>query len=401
MSIETEEIEGEPRKDFRRANGAPMWIDREGKNQRGSRPSGWGKVLDDENALVNWKLNRAIVGVAGDKAIQATALSLPDDDRDGFGALREKAINAGRGDEAADIGTALHKMTERMEADADFVPPDVYAESLRAYIATLNEYRLFTQRMEYQIVNEEYRAAGTCDRLFELKMPLMTPTGVTLPPGTLVIGDLKTGKKLDFSTPGYTIQMAIYAQGEFYDVERDEFMPTPEVNKDWGIIIWLPANQPGVCELKWVDLEVGNYGAYLVSEVRDWRNKWRNGSYACPPVEKAIEIVLEESLPDTPVHIVEVKEWMDRMLPFCRARIATIRDHSEAAKSFMLINWPDDLVAPKNVTAPEQVTDLLNYLDKCEAKFGVPWPEGDPRVVPGVHKDELPSSNNLPPSVAG
>ncbi len=44
MSIEVEDIEGmQTKPDFRRANGAPMVKDKDGKNQRLSRPSGWGK----------------------------------------------------------------------------------------------------------------------------------------------------------------------------------------------------------------------------------------------------------------------------------------------------------------------------------------------------------------------
>ena len=44
------------------------------------------------------------------------------------------------------------------------------------------------------------------------------PTGPGSEPGELIIGDLKTGKKLDFSLPGYCVQMALYATGQLYDV---------------------------------------------------------------------------------------------------------------------------------------------------------------------------------------
>ena len=121
-SIDLEEIEGTPEKpDFRRANGAPMIIDRDGKNQRYSRPSGWGKTLDDENALVSWKINTASRGVAMDKALQAEWIAVSDDDKPQKKKLQEKAIQAGRGNQASDTGTALHAMSERWEdPDDDF-----------------------------------------------------------------------------------------------------------------------------------------------------------------------------------------------------------------------------------------------------------------------------------------
>ncbi len=114
MSIEVEDIEGAPQKpDFRRANGAPMITDKDGKNQRFSRPSGWGKELDDENALVNWKIDTALRGSVNDKSVQAKIAAVKDDDRKGKASVREAAIQAGRGNQAADIGTALHAISLR------------------------------------------------------------------------------------------------------------------------------------------------------------------------------------------------------------------------------------------------------------------------------------------------
>ena len=59
-------IDDRPKKDYRRANGAPMVSDpeRPDKTLRYARPSGFGKELDDESALVTWKINTAIKGVA-------------------------------------------------------------------------------------------------------------------------------------------------------------------------------------------------------------------------------------------------------------------------------------------------------------------------------------------------
>lgn len=392
--MEIDEIaQDQSRPDFRRANGAPMIIDKEGKNQRLSRPSGWGKELDDENALVNWKIDTAAKGVAQDSSLQAEWVAVKDDDKVTKAKLREKAIQAGRGNQASDTGTALHAMSERWEdPNDDFDPPDKYRKSLEAYTAEMQRIGIVSELFEYQLVNMEYRAAGTCDRLYRLTRDLVAPDGTVLPAGTLLIGDLKTGKKLDFSLPGYHVQMAIYALGEFYNVETDEFMPTPEVNTDWGLLVHLPADgdDAGTCRILWCDLQVGNYGAYLVNEIRDWRKKWKSGTYNAPQVEIEVQSAKEvELMIQAPI------DWVNDMIPFIKERAAVIRDHPQALTRMMAL-WPEGCPPPKNITEPEHITMALDLLDKIEADFGLPWPGNDPRSKPGAHLSSGPVSNKVP-----
>lgn len=410
MSIEVEDIEGmQSKPDFRRANGAPMIVDKEGKNQRYSRPSGWGKVLDDENALVNWKIDTAAVGVARDASLQAEWSAVKDDDKEKKGKLREKAIQAGRGNQAADTGTALHAMSERWEdPEDDFQPPPKYRVCLEAYSAEMARIGIVSEMMEYHSVNEEYRAAGTVDRLYRLTKDLITPDGTVLPAGTLVTGDLKTGKKLDFSLPGYHVQMAIYAQGEFYNVETDTFMPTPEINRDWGILVWMPASGPdeGTCKMLWCDLEVGNYGAYLVHEVRDWRRKWRGGIYASPEVQVASAAEASNDKDEQrnggknehdgqEVHDGTVPEFVELMRPFLKLRIAALREHTEASHDVQM-NWPSGVPGPNKIETDAQMTKALDVIDKIETKYGLPFLGGDPRGQTSGHSSSYSITNKAP-----
>ncbi|WP_395160878.1 hypothetical protein [Ilumatobacter sp.] len=392
MSIDLDEIDSSPEKpDFRRANGAPMVIDKDGKNQRLSRPSGWGKTLDDENALVNWKVDVAAIGVAGDKALQAEWTACKMEDKPQRAKLREKSIQSGRGNQASDTGTALHAMSERWEDPDDDFNPGTFRPSLEAYTAAMKAIGIVSERFEYTVANMEYRAAGTVDRLYRLTQPLFAPDGTLLPEGTLVIGDLKTGKSLGFSLPGYHVQMALYAQGEFYDVEQDCFMPTPEINQAWGIIVHMPSNSD-TCEMLWCDLQVGNYGAYLVNEIKDWRRKWRNQTYSSPEVQPMAVTVVEEPIDND-------KEWMDAMFPFIKARIATIKDHSDAG-SHLALHWPEGCPPPKAMVEPHHYTQVLNVLDKVEADYGMTFPENDPRVVLGVFEGDQAHPTNNPPSLS-
>jgi hypothetical protein len=386
-----------PKKDFRRANGAPMIIDKEGKNQRFSRPSGWGKTLDDENALVNWKIDTAAKGVAQDSSLQAEWVACKDDDRETKARLREKAIQAGRGNQASDTGTALHAMSERWEdPDDDFDPPAKYRAALECYSAEMQRIGIVSELFEYTVVNLEYRAAGTCDRLYRLTRDLLAPDGTILPAGTRLIGDLKTGKKLDFSLPGYHVQMAIYALGEFYNVETDEFMPTPEINPNWGLLVHMPAegDKAGTCEILWCDLQVGNYGAWLVHEIKDWRRKWKSGEYLAPIVEVGgfsnagiVAAALDAEIVDA-----DADEFVEVMLPFIRSRMAAIRQNSDALKA-LAFKWPDGVPSPKSITTASEVSAVLDLLDKIEADFGFPFLGDDPRVTPGAHLSAGPVSN--------
>jgi hypothetical protein len=392
--IDLDDYDSPEKPDFRRANGAPM-VMVNGKNVRLSRPSSWGKILDDENALVNWKIDRACEGVANDPALQARFAAVKPDDRKAYKELRELAINSGRGDQAADIGTALHAMSERWEdPNDDFAPPEEYAKSLRVYSETLEAFGLVSEMFEYHVVSLKWGAAGTADRLYRTTVELMTPDGETHPPGTLFVGDLKTGKSLDFSLPGYCVQMAIYADGELYDVVNDEFLVTPPINRDWGILVHLPAGKEE-CTLVWCDLGVGEHGAGLVQQVKEWRKKWKNvgpyGAYEAAPPMSAVEVAVALD-----AVLLEGDELYAELVEFIRRRIAAIRAKDPAATKRLLVLWPDGVPTPKTgLSEPDHIEQVLNVLDKVEAEFSIAFPSGDPRVQPGVHRSAAVTSNSL------
>jgi hypothetical protein len=436
MSLDLEDI-GSPslRPDFSRANGAPM-VMVDGKRERYSRPSSFGKPLDDDSALVNWRLDRVGIGVAGDRALQARYAAVSLDDREELSALREAAISAGRGAEAADVGTALHAMSVRWEqGDTTFNPPEEFRVSLQAYTGALEASGLRSIHYEFACVNVENRCAGTADRLYEFDAPLITPDGEILPVGTIVVGDLKTNKRLDYSFPSYAVQLALYAGARLYDVVADEFLDTPPINQDWAIIAWMPSTDPGRCELFWVPLEIGRYGLYIVGQIKIWRKNWRSGEFACPilkppgmsvaEVAEALggelieEPVVVESEPtqertplmhDAPpwseLHDPEPKEpevvevlapvlsivppadddgLPDGMAPepdrfklgieWARTRLSLI-GKNEKAKQWLMVRWPEGLPTPRQGIETEQELDqVLALLAKCEAEHGLGFVE--------------------------
>lgn len=392
-------------RDFRRANGAPMVVrvDDPTKWDRYSRPSGWGSDLDDESALTLWKIDRAMEGVASDPSIAAMVASHIGE-RDGAKERRERAIQRGRGEEAADIGTALHRMTERVERADGFAAPEPYATDIARYLSCLDQAGLSSEFIECHLCNDEMRAAGTADRIYAAHRPLEIPGFDVLAPGQHVLGDLKTGKKLDYSLPGFAIQLALYCDSVFYDVETNERTPLPDtLRTDVALLVHMPAGT-GTCEFHWVDLQVGREGARIVRDVRRWR---RRDDFIMPFRFPPSDV---EALLHTPMEVlttavfaphepelgdVAADEWVSAMSEFAQSRINTIGLIDEARVQ-LLRRWPAGCptIRQGGIT-PAQLSAVLDLLDTIEGAFSLPFPPGDPRVEwdRGLHRSALPRNN--------
>ncbi len=269
--------------DYQRgAGGAPKVRDPENPDKfvTLARTSSLGDALDSKDGLINWKIDRAVLGVAKNPDI-AAAVVAAEDERSAMASVRERAIDAGAGKRAADLGTALHRMTERWEQEPEWDPGEPYRTPLEAYTAERDRLGLVPVMFEAKMVNHDLGCAGTFDRKYQTTIPLRTPDGGVMPPDELVISDFKTGEVRtddgdlkDYGIAGYCVQSAGYAGGQLYDVVSDEYLPTPPINQDWGMLVILSLER-GTCEFLWVDLEVGRTGAALANEVREWRRAWR------------------------------------------------------------------------------------------------------------------------------
>lgn len=390
MSIDIEEFDTPQKPDFQRANGAPMVMDREGKRHRLSRPSNYAKALDDESALTNWRIDTACSGVAHDPALQAQYVALMPDDRATKTKLREAAIQAGRGSQAADIGTALHAMSERFEQDPSWEPPEPYLSSLKAYRAEMVRLGLTSELFEYSMVNWNYGAAGTADRLYRLTAPLTAPSGEILPVDTLIVGDLKTGKTLQYSAASYAAQLAVYAQGEMYDTVNDVHLETPVVNQDWAIIMHMPSNSD-TCEALWVDLQAGHWGCYLAQQVKEWRKNWRSKNFSLAPIllPELLKMGIVIDLDDADV------EWVRLNSEWCTHRLDQIKEHPEARKRLQIL-WPESVPVKEfrgGTATVDQMLEGMKLLSRIEAEYELQFITGAP--VTGTHAGDI---TNTPPS---
>ena len=372
--------------------------DGSGKWVRYSRPSSWGSDLDDESALTLWRIDRAMDGVAQSPAL-AAAVAVKKGIKDGRKELRDKAISLGRGEEAADLGTALHAMTCRVESMDGWVAPEPYAADLAAYLNMVDSAGFESIAVEVQLCNDMFRAAGTADRIYRATRELVLPDGYKSSPGTCFIGDIKTGKKLDYSLPGYAIQLALYADSMLYDVVTNERTPLPNnLHMRWGVLIHLPAGK-AKCQLSWLDLDVGRRGAEIVRDVREWRKRKDFHQPFCLPDSDLHAILATVEVDDEPMVATpppaDADEWLGVMVPYAQQRVLAIGQVPEA-RALLLRKWPES-IPPLTVGghSTSQVSLILDLLDAVEAAYSLPFPV--PPFETEGHKSAI-QRNNTPPA---
>ena len=154
---------------------------------------------------------------------------------------------------AADIGTALHRLTEMLDR-GDRVPAGPYEADLEAYVNTLIQAGLTVVEVECRLVCDELEMAGTADRILR--------NG-----GQHYIADIKTGETIDYGGLGWAAQLAAYAHSQLYDTEQGTRTSPPVLDKTTGLIIHLPAGK-GICTLYEIDLVAGYRAATLANEIR-------------------------------------------------------------------------------------------------------------------------------------
>lgn len=224
-SINLDDFDAPVRPDFRRiGKGIPYVMDADGnKRVRYSRSSNSGKILDDESNLTDWKLRTAIAGAAVRPELMAAASVLDvDTNKKELRDIVEDCITAGKGQRRSIIGSAVHAMFDHVDRNDNWVPPPQFNDLVDAYVATLETWGLVPVAIEVQCVNDEFKLAGTLDRLYRTTKTLVAPDGTVIPIGSIIVGDTKTGKELEYASGSYTTQLAAYVDSVPYNVDTDE-----------------------------------------------------------------------------------------------------------------------------------------------------------------------------------
>lgn len=335
------------------------WLDGNGQllpERPYTRVTTYAEALQDSSALTKWRLQRALIGMGRrpDYATAAAALTVRDEDKPALNDLAEKCIEAS-GPNAADIGTALHAFTERIDRGEPigFVPPE-YVADLEAYRAAV-EPLTWVQR-ECRMVCDALETAGTPDGIAYCEEP--DPDGVT---GQLRIVDLKTGN-LDYTVGKFSTQLGIYAHSALYDPRDGGRTWLPDLNTRWALVLHMPAGA-GSAELQWLNIEHGWAGAELAGPVR----AWRSGS-----TRKAL---LRPLRPVPP-----------RVQPAdgsCRGRLVSGKDCTVRAKPNGLCGRHQDQAEPEqSATAPGLDVAPIMEAMRSSTPVGEPVDEPEPPATP-------------------
>lgn len=233
--------------------GRPMVIVN-GKKVPYTRCTTYVDALEDKYNLQKWQQRMVILGLV-DRPDLLLSAAAHREDKAKLNRVAEDAIEAAKAHAAATVGTAIHALTQRIDAGEDIGPvPGEYQRDLDAYVRATE--RLTVLHSETFSVNDDLRVGGTPDRIVEYD-------------GERYIADIKTGS-IEYGYMKIAMQLAMYAHSQFYDIRTGIRTPLPAVSGSRGIIIHLPAGT-GRCSLHFVDIALGWEGVQLATQIRGKR----------------------------------------------------------------------------------------------------------------------------------
>jgi hypothetical protein len=234
----------------------------DGKETSFTRVTTIAKSLDDEGALTAWKGRMTATGLVHRNDLLVAASTCLDD-KSSLDRIVQQAIEAAGASSKANIGTALHQLTQALDlGQKPAILPGLQAD-VDAYQEGMTRHGVIIdpRLVEVLLVNEKHGYAGTADRIARFSSRKRKQ-----------IFDLKTGN-IEYAINAIAVQMAMYANAEYiYDWRTKERTPLPNLDKTRGVIIHLPAGQ-AKCELYELDLVAGWEAALMAMDVRAWRKR--------------------------------------------------------------------------------------------------------------------------------
>ena len=335
----------------------------DGKQRGYTRVTTISSTTDDTNALKQWANRMVITGLVNRSDLLAQA-STKLEDKGALNKIAEEAITAGGGSSRANLGTALHSITEQVDlGNKPAILPGLQAD-VNAYVAELKRcnIKILQQYIESVVINDTLEYAGTLDRIVEVD-------------GIKYIADLKTGTDLSYSWRSISIQLNAYAQAEhIYDWKTSKREPMPEINKEMGIVFHLPAGEAR-CELYWVDLTAGQEGLRLALDVRAWRK--RNDIHQ-RFVEGQIVALPGVEVQDIPM-LQTRKAWL----------ISRIIAMPSEAQMLLKATWPDGVPKISECTN-DQLNEVIEVIKPVETLHDLQFFTTDPTAPVKVRKNTKP-----------
>lgn len=307
------------------------------------------KCLDDTFHLSRWQQRMVALGMSRRRDLVLATVAITDPDNQSqkrtLNQIAQNAIEAAKGTAAATTGTALHSLTERIDKGEPLGEhvPEEYLADLAAY-AEIVVFLGDVVAMEGFCVVDDLRVGGSYDRVFRFTKKsldafeafkgyrLCYPDGAEVQVGDTIIGDLKTGKSIDFGIGAIAMQLATYANADDYDHTLGSRSPVPVTNRKWAVVIHLPAGK-GKAELVWVDIEAGwETVQHVAPKVHAWRKRkdlsygFLSMSSSTPAGPTLVEQINAATSPDAlrALYAANSLTWTPGLTSLSKARIAAL-----------------------------------------------------------------------------
>ena len=212
-------------------------------------------VLADRSNLERWKQRQTAIGLSRRNDLLLRVATAGKDNKT-LDKVCEWALQAAGSDASANIGTAIHTLTEQIDRGETPEIPEAWAKDLQAYIQATKHLKM--DQIEVFVVNDDLKVGGTFDRV------------VATVEEHRFVSDLKTGS-ISFDAGKIAMQLAVYANSHVYNIETGERSELT-ASREKGVVIHLPQGE-GKCSILEADLAEGWKGAQLAADVWAWRGK--------------------------------------------------------------------------------------------------------------------------------
>lgn len=409
-----------------------------GKERSWTRVTTIANTLKERRALEQWDQRNIVYGMGQRPSLYARAAASTLSDRKGLQEIANRAREAADSQAGADVGTAIHTFTERIDRGEAIEIPEPYSHDVDAYCQAMELAGMVTCLgwIERVVIIPELKAAGTVDRLVNGMWPLPR------------IGDIKTATDKIYDTGGpvntvlaygmvdIPLQLALYAHAShWWDGEHQQWIEMPVVDQERAMIMHVPVGL-GECRIYEVDIAAGWEAVQLAVGVRDWRKRKdlaelvldirspngqgekasnqlssraagketageeSSGAKRSEPAGEGSDISRPEEppAPDPPVSSVTEKAVMElfrKRHVWTQARVNAIKEHDEARSRLAgLWSLRDDIPTfpnsgPRN---PEELDVILGFCALVEMEFSLPFPEeNDPAIEPKKPNNKKPN----------
>ncbi|MEV4521446.1 hypothetical protein AB0J77_14555 [Micromonospora tulbaghiae] len=288
-----------------------------------TRATTFAKSISDTFGLTKWQLRMALKGITMRPDLYARASAATIDDKQVLDQVAEAAKEAAASSSGANLGSALHQFSERLDRGEQVQVPPPWDADIAAYRKALTDHAIDVDAdlIERIIVVRQHHVAGTLDRIYRSRHWRLPR-----------IGDLKTGKDLSHGWMEIAVQLALYANADaMWNGLTDSYEPMPDVDREVGVVVHLPVGK-ATATIYEVDLTAGWEIAQVCAEVRGLRTRRDLAKpaavQAAPILDQLAQLIeqaaTEQALTDLWQQATARGQWTERHTAAAKARKAAL-----------------------------------------------------------------------------